>query len=144
MPPVMRDGTCSARDGLPDPACTPGGTDPRVTSANIDRTICVSGYTKTVRPAVSVTSAIKRERMAAYGATGSPSDYELDHLIPLELGGAPADVANLWPEPLQGGEGATTKDQVENALHRAVCAHRLALADAQRAIATNWRTAPAG
>jgi hypothetical protein len=141
--PAMRDGGgCHAQNGLPDTACTPGATDPRVTQANIDTTICRAGYTKTVRPPEHVTAAIKRERMDAYGAGDAPSSYELDHLIPLELGGAPAAVANLWPEPLNGGDGAHTKDQVENALHRRVCAHVLSLAVAQREIATDWRTVP--
>lgn len=143
-PPMRDGGGCRAHDGLPDAACTPGATDPRVTQANIDTTMCRSGYTKTVRPPEHVTSSIKRERMDAYGAAGPPSAYELDHLIPLELGGAPADVANMWPEPLAGSDGAHTKDQVENALHRRVCAHVLSLAAAQRAIATNWRTVSPG
>jgi hypothetical protein len=69
-----------------------------VTQANIDQTICVSGYTTTVRPPESVTEAVKVRAMAAYGLAGLGS-YELDHLIPLELGGAPADIRNLWPEP---------------------------------------------
>jgi hypothetical protein len=138
--PAMRDGGgCRSHDGMPDATCTPGATDPRVTQANVDTTICRSGYTASVRPPEHVTSSIKRERMDAYGATGRASAYELDHLIPLEIGGVPADVANLWPEPLAGGDGAHTKDQVENALHRQVCAHVLSLAAAQRAIATNWR-----
>jgi len=53
--------TCTALDGgiLPDPVCTPGAVDPRVTQNNIDSTICVSGYTKTVRPPVSVTGPQK-------------------------------------------------------------------------------------
>ena len=34
-----------------------------------------------------------------YGETGSTSDYQEDHFISLELGGAPRDARNLWPEP---------------------------------------------
>jgi len=59
-----------SQGGLPDPACTPGATDPRVTQANINLTICMRGYTATVRPPVSVTDRIKVERMAAYGLAG--------------------------------------------------------------------------
>jgi hypothetical protein len=87
---------------------------------------------------LSVTSAIKRERMRAYGLTGSPSLYELDHLIPLELGGAPSSVANLWPEPWAGPDGAHAKDAVENRLHAEVCARRQSLAEAQRRIVSEW------
>src|SRR5437773_1158694 len=65
-------------------------------------------------------------------------DYEEDHLIPLELGGAPADPRNLWPEPYASKHGARVKDRLENALHRAVCAGQIGLRAAQRAIARNW------
>ncbi len=132
---------CVERGGLPDARCTPGATDPRVTQANISATICVAGYTKRVRPSTSVTTPIKRARLAAYGSRGPLSAFELDHLIPLELGGAPAAVANLWPELWTGTQGARTKDHIENELHARVCAKSMRLATAQRAIATDWRTA---
>ena len=130
---------CVSQGGLPDPACTPGATDPRVSVATIDATICTSGYTATVRPAVSVTDRIKREQMAAYGLQGELlSGYELDHLISLELGGAPADVANLWPESWTGDTNAHQKDAVETHLKREVCTGAMSLSDAQRMIATDW------
>ncbi len=130
---------CTSHDGLPDPACTPGAVDPAVTQGNIHETICDPGYSKTVRPPVSVTNRIKRERMAAYGLTDAdPRDFELDHLISLELGGAPADVANLWPEPWVGVLNAHDKDRIEDALHRLVCSSKLPLAEAQHRIAADW------
>jgi hypothetical protein len=137
--PVSVVSGCVEHDGLPDRACTPGATDPAVTQANVATTICRIGYTKTVRPPYSVTHPIKIERMRAYGVGGSLSGYELDHLIPLEVGGAPSDVANLWPEPLTGSHGALAKDVVERQLHDDVCAHRISLADAQRRFAVDWR-----
>jgi hypothetical protein len=73
--------------------------------------------------------------MSAYGDSGSPSDYEYDHLVSLELGGALNDPRNLWPEP---GASPNAKDEVENQLHRLVCERQMALATAQRIIATNW------
>lgn len=131
---------CQARDGnqLPDPACTPGATNPAVTQATISATICTSGWTATIRPSTSITNKIKKEAIAAYGdyAGATPGNYELDHLISLELGGAPDAIANLWPE--KGLHNA--KDPVENAAKRAVCAHQITLTDAQHAIATNWIT----
>lgn len=131
---------------LPNPALTPGAADPRVTQADIGQTICVSGYTTAVRPPESVTEAIKVQAMAAYGIHDSLSNYELDHLIPLEVGGAPADIRNLWPEPYEThgarravpGTGAETKDKVENAARQAVCAGQVPLAAAQQAIAADW------
>ncbi|MBI3640304.1 MAG: hypothetical protein HY223_08330 [Thaumarchaeota archaeon] len=131
--------TCKAiNDILPDPNCTPGAADPAVTQNNIDSTICVSGYTKTVRPPTSVTDPIKLERMQAYGFTDSKSNYELDHLIPLELGGAPSDVKNLWPESYYTNQNSYDKDGFENYLHDQVCSGAIDLKTAQNEIATNW------
>ncbi len=130
---------CKAvNDILPDPKCTEGAIDPAVTQDNIGSTICVSGYTKTVRPPVSVTEPIKVERMQAYGFTDFPSNYELDHLIPLELGGAPADIRNLWPEPYYTNPNSYDKDKFENYLHDQVCSGSMDLKIAQNEIATNW------
>jgi hypothetical protein len=113
-----------------------------VTQDNIHSTICVPGYSKSVRPPVAVTNKIKRERMEAYGLAGkNPRDYELDHLVSLEIGGAPTDPLNLWPEPYAEPDGARDKDKVEDSLHRIVCAGKLPLAEAQRRIATDWKHA---
>lgn len=120
---------------LPDPACTPGATDPAVTPADIDSTICRAGWTSTIRPPESYTERLKRQQMQAYGDTGPLSDFEEDHLIPLELGGNPTSPANLWPEP---GASPNPKDRVEDAARAAVCAGTLHLAAAQAAIARNW------
>lgn len=125
----------SGRFSLPDPGCTPGAIDRTVTQANIHQTICRRGYTRTVRPPESVTRREKRRSLAAYGDTGSPHRYEYDHLIALELGGAPNDPRNLWPEP---GASPNPKDELEGRLRRKVCAGELTLRAAQRAIAGNW------
>jgi hypothetical protein len=137
--PRTKTSGCVSQGGLPDPACTPGAIDPRVTAATTGATICTSGYTATVRPSVAVTDRIKQEQMAAYGLQGQPpSSFELDHLISLELGGAPADVANLWPQPWTGDTNAHQKDAVETHLKEEVCKGVVSLADAQRMIATDW------
>ncbi len=59
-------------------------------------------------------------------------------MISLELGGAPADVANLWPESWTGDANAHQKDAVETHLKREVCSGAVSLGDAQRMIATDW------
>src|SRR5947209_3037701 len=98
--------TCSeAYLPLPDPACTPGALNPDVTQSTIGSTICVSGWTATIRPSTSYTNKLKVQGIADYGYTDtSLSDYEEDHFLPLELGGAPKDPKNLWPEPHSGSE----------------------------------------
>jgi hypothetical protein len=134
-------GTCHARGrGLyssPDPRCTPGALNPAVTQATIGRTICRSGWTGSVRPPESITEPEKYASMAAYGDTKSASNYEYDHFVPLELGGATNDPRNLWPEP---GASPNPKDKVEDYLNREVCDGRMSLARAQRLIVKNWVT----
>lgn len=129
---------CHVRGQLPDPTCTPGVIDPSVTQDNIGQTICSRGYTATVRPPVSYTNPLKLQQMALYGETGQPSQYEEDHLIPLELGGHPTDPRNLWPQP---GASPNEKDRVENRLRELVCAGAVPLARAQAAIASDWTAA---
>jgi hypothetical protein len=110
-------------------ALTPGVVNPDVTQATIRSTICVGGWTTTVRPPVSYTNDLKRRQLRQYGLRGPPSAYQEDHLISLELGGNPTDPRNLWPEPYPR---ATAVDKVENELNHEVCSGRLALAQAQR------------
>ena len=114
---------------LPNPVLAPGAINPEVTQANINQTICVSGWTKTVRPPTSYTSALKVQQMAAYGLPGSPSDYQEDHLISLEMGGSPNDPRNLWPEPYPR---AAAVDTIENELNARICSGELTLAQARR------------
>jgi hypothetical protein len=126
---------------LPNPSRTPGAVNPNVTQADIASTICTSGWTSTVRPSSSYTTALKKQQLAtgyAYRGDTSTGDYEEDHLIPLELGGSPASVLNLWPEPYNASEGAITKDRIENKLKALVCDGALSLTVAQHAIAANW------
>jgi hypothetical protein len=111
-----------------DPVRTPGVLNPDVTQATIRSTICVHGWTATVRPPVEYTNALKERQMRAYGETGSLSDYQEDHLISLELGGHPTDPRNLWPEPYPR---ASAVDQIENDLNTQVCGGSLSLQAAQ-------------
>jgi hypothetical protein len=116
-----------------------------VTQQNIGTTICLPGWARGARPPVEFTSTLKRHQLDAWVAyLGHPRRaYEEDHLIPLSLGGAPADQRNLWPEPRQSpdGWGADRKDELERVLHGLVCAGRLPLALAQRSIARDWTAA---
>jgi hypothetical protein len=132
-------GHCSYRDHgqLPDPRCTPGSIDPHVTQADIRSTICKAGWTSTVRPPESQTERFKYD--VAYPAYRTPQSErtELDHLVPLELGGS-NDATNLWPEY---PPSPNPKDKVEDALNAAVCDGRVSLVAAQDAIAADWMTA---
>jgi hypothetical protein len=113
---------------LASPTLTPGSFNPDVTQATIGSTICVRGWTATVRPPVSYTNPLKVEQMPEYGETGSPSGYQEDHLISLELGGNPTDPRNLWPEPYPR---AADVDKIENELNAKVCSGALTLDEAR-------------
>jgi hypothetical protein len=132
------------RLGNPDPKLTPGAINPDVTQANIARTICKSGWTATIRPSSSYTTTLKKKQIVQYGYSDTrTASYEEDHLISLELGGAPRDEANLWPEPYvlsDNGKdvGARAKDRYENWLNAQVCSGKMKLLDAQQAIANDW------
>jgi hypothetical protein len=68
---------------LPDPTMTPGVLNRKIRQSTIKKTICKSGWTKTIRPPFGYTNGLKLQQMVQYGETGSPSDYEEDHFIPL-------------------------------------------------------------
>lgn len=95
-------------------------------------------HTGTVR---NVDLSVKKQVCAEYGQKGCPSlkDFEIDHLISIEIGGS-NDIRNLWPQPVdaRGVIGFHTKDKVENALHRMVCSGRITLPEAQKCISQNW------
>ena len=118
----------------PDPLRTPGEVFPVGLEV-----ICVKGYTKTVR---DVSTATKNRIYAEYGITRArlPNEFEMDHLIPLALGGSNSDL-NLWPEPAEPNPGFHQKDQLEVKLAQLACANKLPLAEAQRAIAEDWYAA---
>jgi hypothetical protein len=131
--------------GEPDPVLTPGTLNAAVTQGNIHATICVSGWTATIRPPTSYTNALKKTQIAQYGYTDtSLASYEEDHLISLELGGNPTDPKNLWPEPytitLADGRstGAHVKDAFETKLKTQVCNGSLTLTEAQAEIGDHW------
>lgn len=107
----------------------PGVLNPDVTQATIGSTICLHGWTATVRPPVDYTNALKAKQMRAYGLSGSMSGYQEDHLISLELGGDPTDPRNLWPEPYPR---ASDVDRIENELNAEVCSGKLTLAEGQQ------------
>jgi hypothetical protein len=128
---------------LPDPVLTPGVVLPVDAAA-----ICRPGYAQSVR---DVPESVKDAVYARYGiTTRRPHQYEVDHLISLELGGAntsdprsPDYLKNLFPEPydlvVDGRQmGAREKDKAENATRRAVCRGAIRLEDAQAQMARDW------
>lgn len=118
------------RSALPDPALTPGAT----MNVSVSQ-VCASGYTRGVR---NVSAEVKREVYAEYGRVRQQGICcEVDHLIPLELGGSNGE-RNLWPQPYDIAWNARAKDRLERRLHSLVCSGKLDLGTAQKAIAYDW------
>jgi len=113
--------------------------NPDVTPQTVASTICASGYTAMVRPATVYTNGVKLKLLQSVGQDPSTaSEYELDHIVPLALGGHPRALDNLqlqpWPE-------ARRKDRIEVKLQCLVCSGQVSLTEAQSAIATDWEAA---
>ena len=127
VPPLHCD---PAHAALPDPRLTPGDTFPSVTADDV----CTPGWATEHR---NVTESMRDQVYAEYRRVRGPDCCEVDHLIPLELGGS-NDLKNLWPQPADPRPGDAEKDLLENELHRLVCSGKMPLADAQTCIASNW------
>jgi hypothetical protein len=120
-----------ARVTQTDPHCTPGAIYKSATKQQI----CIPGYSLLSR---NVDEKTKKEVFRDYKIIGSYGDYEVDHLISLQLGGS-NDVSNLWPEAYNDSLGAKQKDKVENFLHQKVCKGEISLEQAQKEISRNWK-----
>lgn len=114
---------------LPDAQLTPGAVRSTDTSE-----ICTPGYSRSVR---HTSTHLKREIYREYGVTYRRGAYEVDHLVPLGIGGADVQ-ENLWPEPHGSGWSADAKDRLEWKLYRMVCHEGFSVQAAQAAIAKNW------
>src|SRR3989338_714961 len=132
LAPRSKTANCIVAGALPDRACTPGSVFAAATPAQI----CVSGYTKRVR---SVSTKLRKQLFAAYGVAYPPPTgaYELDHIIPLALGGDNS-AANLFPEAADPKPGFKEKDVVEVYLYEEMCAGKIDLAAAQTQVAEDW------
>lgn len=128
---VLTSATALADDPIrPNPSFTPG----EILTTQTD-TVCQPGYSRAVRHTSGRLKAFVYEE---YGINRKEGHYEVDHLIPLSLGGADS-VKNLWPESYDTEPwNAAVKDKLEDFLHREVCAGRIPLAEAQREIAHDW------
>src|SRR4051812_50133467 len=129
-PPALIPGPCK-RGRLPDRHCTPGARLSRVTADDV----CTPGYSGGVR---NVSETTKRRVYRRYGILRHHrGEYEVDHLISLELGGS-NPIKNLFPEAARPTPGFHQKDRLENRLHSEVCDGTIPLRAAQHQIAVNW------
>lgn len=133
QPALGKDSSCVQTSHL----CI--ATNPDVTQDTIFNTICVPGYTKEVRPATSYTNGVKKLLLQRHHIDVSLiHEYELDHIIPLAVGGHPRSLSNLQLQLWEGETGAKAKDKLEMRLHNAVCRGKIPLLEAQRCIGEDW------
>jgi len=119
---------------LPNPKLTPGDIDHNAST----KEFCTPGYTRKVR---NVPLSVKRQVFVLYGIDPTSSDFEVDHLISLELGGS-NDIKNLWPQSYDTQPwNAYKKDGLEHRLHALVCNGKIDVREAQKAIASDWISA---
>lgn len=87
----------------------------------------------------NVASGVAENIFREYGIRDPrPRSYEVDYLIPLDLGGT-EDPRNLWPEPYASGVwNARVKDALEDRLRMLVCDGQIDLATAQQDLASDW------
>jgi len=117
-----------------------GAFDPHVTQENIHTTICVPGYAASVRPSRQWSAAFKTRLLKQAGIPQSErSKYEMDHIIPLEVGGCPTCRENVTLQPWDGPDGAKVKDKVENHVHHLVCSGKMTLEKGQACFVGDWR-----
>lgn len=136
---VLTSASIFAQDFIPDHERTPGAINQEVTQENIATTICIAGWTKTVRPPSSYTSRLKAHQLRSLELPGTMRDYEEDHLVPLCVGGSPRSHLNLWPQPRKGRWTAKIKDQLEQSVCRAVCRGAMSLEEGRAIfLAPDW------
>ena len=86
----------------------------------------------------NISDDVKKQVFNEYHLSYPPtSQYEVDRLIPFELGGS-SDIRNLWPQGSTPSPGSKEKDKVEIYLRNQVCNKTMNLSDAQEAIRTDW------
>lgn len=138
--PTQHPQACATRPGangypIPDPQCTPGAFNPTVPPAVFgDKRFS----TKCVRDCLT-TSVQKHTTYTAYHVNQNAS-CELDHLVPLEIGGADS-LDNIWPQCGQAPNGKNykdLKDEVENYLAIEVLLGKMTVDDARKGIASDW------
>lgn len=116
--------------------------NPDVRQDTIRQTICVPGYTATVRPATSFNNGVKMKLMRDAGIPQADAGfYELDHRVALAVGGHPRALVNLALQKSDGEAGAKRKDNLERRLQLLVCSDRMPLREAQSALYFDWQAA---
>lgn len=117
---------------MPDPRLTPGATL-KVTRQEL----CGSEYRS---PARNIPITLKSRIFGRYGMDSRAVGYNVDHLIPVRLGGSNSP-NNLWPQSLSGEWNYHMKNRLERRLYKMVCSQAISLETAQQELARDWISA---
>jgi hypothetical protein len=123
--------TAAAQQIRASRSLTPGARNPKVTELTIRSTICSTSWLRRQQPPAAYLRTVKLQQIRRYHDSGTAARYDEDELIPIDLGGAGRNPANLWPEP---AARAHTRNRLERQLNRQVCAGTLNLTTAQERI----------
>jgi hypothetical protein len=114
---------------LPSSFQTPGAT----TKANMAQ-VCTADFEASAKP---VAGWQRAEALTRYGRRPEDFTGDLDHLVPVSLGGS-NDPDNLWPIPANKDFGPEQKKALDLKLHQLVCDKTITLKQAQDAIRKDW------
>jgi hypothetical protein len=117
---------------IPDRKLTPGAT--------IDVSLADLCKPRYRSPNRKIPVALKSQVLDRYGISRVTTGYNIDHLIPVSLGGSNS-ISNLWPQPLASHWNYYMKNKLEHKLRRMVCSGDIELKRAQQEIAMDWVSA---
>ena len=99
--------------------------------------LCTSDFATSLK---AVSNWQRAEALERYGLRPDGFSGELDHLVPVSLGGS-NDPDNLWPFHASGSFTLEAKQALAIKVHDMVCAGKLSLKDAQDAFRKDWTLA---
>jgi hypothetical protein len=114
---------------LPSSFQTPGAKG----KAN-EAQVCAADFEASAKP---VAKWQRDQALERYGKRPEDFTGELDHLIPISLGGS-NDPDNLWPLPANKTMGPDQKRELDLKLHQMVCDKTITLKAAQDAVKKDW------
>jgi hypothetical protein len=108
---------------------TPGAT----TKVKTEQ-VCAADFGASAKP---IAGWQRTEALERYGVRQDGFTGEIDHLIPVSLGGS-NDPDNLWPFHGSGSYTFAAKQALAAKLHDLVCSGKMSLKDAQDAFRKDW------
>lgn len=109
-------------------------TTPGAKSKANEAQVCAADFEAKAKP---VAGWQRAEALSRYGKRANDESIEVDHLIPVAIGGT-NDPDNLWPIPDNKEYGVAAKRELDVKLRELVCNKTLPLKTAQDAVRKDW------